>query len=289
MSPIKNNSAIVAHDAGAANHILSWVEICPKNYICNYYFCGPAKKIFKSKHPNKKNCDSIVEALQNVDYLICGTGWQSSVEIESIKQAKKKNIYVIAVLDHWANYMDRFKLNEKYYFPDKIWVTDHYAKKISIQIFPTISSEIKENTYAKNLLSSGGNNTVKQQYLLYICEPIRSNWGDKVPGEFQAIRFFFRSLHLIGFDKNIKIKFRVHPSEELNKYDAILKEFNQYNISLDINDLGTSLKSSFAVIACQSYVLHISTMLKIKTFSSLPPWAPATSLPHDEIIYLRDL
>ena len=71
-------------------------------------------------------------------------------------------------------------------------------------------------------------------------------------------------------------------------FDAILKEFYQYNISIDNNELGVSLKNSIAVIGCQSYALHLSTMLQIKTFSSLPPSAPLSSLPHEEIIYLRD-
>lgn len=288
MSIIKNNSALVAHDAGAANHILSWLEICPKNYKCKYFFCGPAKKIFETNHPYKKNCDSIDEVLDNVDYLICGTGWQTSIEIEAIKKAKKNDIFVIAVLEHWANYMERFKFNDVYYFPDKIWVTDHYAEKISKQVFPNISTQIIENTYAKTILSKRSNVICKQKYLLYICEPMRSNWGGKEPGEFQAIRFFFQSLNLINYKKNTEIKFRIHPSEKLNKYDAILKEFYQYNISTDNNELGDSLKNSIAVIGCQSYALHLSTMLQIKTFSSLPPSAPLSSLPHEEIIYLRD-
>lgn len=288
MSILKDNSALVAHDAGGANHIISWLKNS-KNKNFKFFFHGPARKIFEDNFPTKINCHSIDEVLTNVDYLICGTGWQTTIEIECIKEAKKRNIIVICVLDHWVNYLKRFNYKGDYFFPNKIWVTDDYAKKISDTTFPNIPSTIIENTYAKDILSNSDELSLKKNCLLYVCEPIRSNWGKEIPGEFQAIKFFFNSLALMGYEENIKIKFRIHPSEEFNKYDLIFKEFKKYNISIDTDDIGTSLNKSLAVIACQSYVLHLSIMLKIKTFSSLPPNAPPSSLPHKEIVYLREL
>ena len=123
---------IVASDAGAAE-ILSFF-FKKKKYEYNYLLKGSAKKIFK-KNLGKFNTISLKDSLKKTTLYICGTGWQSDIHIQVIKAARSKDIKVIAYLDHWTNYKNRFFKNNEYYFPDEIWVGDEKAYKIAKKTF----------------------------------------------------------------------------------------------------------------------------------------------------------
>ena len=44
-------------------------------------------------------------------------------------------IYTICFLDHWENYLNRFKNKSKFYFPNELIVSDNYSYKIAKKIF----------------------------------------------------------------------------------------------------------------------------------------------------------
>lgn len=286
-----DGSLLVAHDAGGANQIISWIPEDIKNLDLKFYFRGPAKKIFRQKFPDQEIEKNFERALKNCSSLICGTGWQTDLEISAIIKGLKNQKYVIAVLDHWENYSSRFLKDSKFYIPNEIWVTDKYAFDIAKKEFSNVKIILKSDSYAKSFAEKvfEYSETEKNQ-ILYLCEPMRSNWGKGCQGEFQAFNFFIKNLSKIGFNNSIPIKVRPHPSEEANKYRSFLNRFKSLNIKIEKNSsLELLVAESKWVVGCSSYALYLALMSNKIVYSSLPTWAEASTLPHNEIIYIREI
>jgi hypothetical protein len=72
-------TAIVCHDAGAANVVVAaLLETGRKDWRA--YMQGPAKKIWESAFPEVVLYNSIEQAIEGSELLISGTGWASDVE-----------------------------------------------------------------------------------------------------------------------------------------------------------------------------------------------------------------
>lgn len=288
---LNENSLLVAHDAGGANQIISWIPDNFKSKELRFYFLGPAKKIFQQRFPNQKIELDFRNALKESSSLICGTGWQTDTEISAIIEALSIGLPVTAVLDNWGNYASRFLANNTMYLPTEIWVTDRYAYDLAKKEFMSVNIILKKDVYAKNFASKVLNSSVPTiDQVLYICEPMRNQWGKNYEGEFQAIDFFMKKLSLIGLSNSIPIKFRPHPSEDSSKYYKFLEKYNMKNLEIDSE---SSLENLFSqsrwVVGCTSYALYLAILSKKIVYSALPSWAEARILPHKEIIYLRDI
>ena len=61
--------------------------------------------------------------------------------------AKNKNKKLIAYLDHWVNYRERFIYKKKIIQPNEIWVSDHFALNAAKKIFKKIPIKLKKNYY----------------------------------------------------------------------------------------------------------------------------------------------
>ena len=107
--------AIVAHDAGAANHIAEWLGTKRREQ----YFGsvrGPAKAIFSERCSWLNNFE-FEDFIPKCNILISGTGWASSFEHDARKLAKDVGCHCIAVIDHWTDYRKRF--NSLWKFVDR--------------------------------------------------------------------------------------------------------------------------------------------------------------------------
>lgn len=69
----------------------------------------------------------------NPDYLLTGTSYTSNIELKFIKEAKKLDINTYSYIDHYTNYKERFILNKKKIFPNKILLIDNIAEKIALK------------------------------------------------------------------------------------------------------------------------------------------------------------
>lgn len=288
---INKNSLLVAHDAGAANQMISWIPDDFKSLNLKFYFLGPAKKIFHERFPNHKIESNFNKSLKECSSLICGTGWETDTEISAIMESLKFGIPVTAVLDHWGNYSSRFIKDNKIYIPNEIWVTDNYAYVQAKKEFSNTKISLKNDDYAKNFSQKVLNSSIPTiDQVLYICEPMRNKWGKRIEGEFQAIDFFLKNLSLIGLNDSISIKFRLHPSEKEAKYSEFLKKYNMMNIEVDsTNSLEYLFSQSKWIVGCTSYALYLALVSNKIVYSALPSWADTPPLPHNEIVYLRDL
>jgi hypothetical protein len=299
--------AVVAHDAGAANHIFAWLGD-EEPILC---LAGPALKMWQA-HLKKKPIGPVPEfgiplhrdfsqsllletdlvvALAGAATVITGTGWESSLEFDARKLAREQGIYSIAVIDHWLNYADRFIRNGEQVLPDEIWVSDLYAAKIAQSAFPSVRVVQQTNEYQAELVAevesrqplseAQGNDRV-----LYVLEPIRQEWGELTDlGEFMALDYFMTNRHRTPISVNAEIRLRPHPSDRPGKYDAWLARQSTPRVSLDQSaTLADALAWSNVVVGCQTYAMVLALACGRVVVSAIPPWAPPCVLPHEGII-----
>ena len=194
---------IVTHDAGGAEILSSYVR--QQDLDCLYVLAGPARKIFERKlgpievHPLK-------DAIRQSRSVLCGTSWQSDLELNAIKLARSMGKHSVAFLDHWVNYRERFVRTGKTYLPDEIWVGDEIANGMASEMFPGMNVRQIENPYFQDLrremavvaMSSPNKAPLST---LYVCEPVREHallrfgnelhWGYV---EEDALRYFLSNV-----------------------------------------------------------------------------------------------
>ena len=293
--------AVVCHDAGAANHIFAWIRkgIVKGKEPLRIYLEGPAKHIWQNLFPNVNEyhiADSLDDALLDARSLIVGSGWGSNLEYNALEIALRRGIPSAGVVDHWVNYLERFKRNGVSHLPSEIWVTDPYACLIATKKFPQRPIRQIENVYLENLVFEIKIEQQKINYgtkptILYALEPARSNWGrnDK-NGEFQGLDYFISNIEHLGLGQNPQLLLRPHPSDEPGKYDAWIATHQFTHICLDPKQsLAQAIAIADCVVGLNSYALVIALAAGKKVFSTIPPWGPACVLPHPEIIHLRDI
>ena len=124
--------------------------------------------------------------------------------------------------------------------------------------------------------------------LLYVLEPMRSNWGRDMPGEFQALDYFLSQLPQLDFPASIHIRLRPHPSDAPGKYHDWVAEHSALNIQMDNSlNIAQSIGCSSWVAGCESFALVLALRAGRKTYCTLPPWAPACRLPHNGLVFIN--
>jgi len=289
-----SNIAVVAYDAGAANHIFSWLKT---GYIDigKVHFCvaGPASKICAQLFPDFVN-NKLERVLNAASVLISGTGWMSSLEHKARCLAVTNNIRSIAVLDHWTNYRERFIREGFELLPDEVWVVDEYAYDIAQQSLPNVAVALQRNDFiASQLRDIEEFNYDKTQgcKILFVMEPIRLEWGDvDTPREFQALQYFIENMSLLGLNDEVEIKIKPHPSDPISKYDSFNMESEKLDIKVDaLISLAEAIAWSNIVVGCQTYAMVVALAASKQVVSTLPPIAPSCQLPQKEIIVLNKL
>ena len=283
-------TAVVCHDAGAANVVIAaLLETGRKDWRA--YMKGPAEKIWKSAFPQVALCNSIEQVIEGSELLITGTGWASDVEDEARRLAQNQSVKSIAVIDHWVNYVERFVRNGEQVLPDEIWVTDNYALELALVAFPgKFVLQVPNYYLEKQLRDIALLGKPNNPELLYILEPIRSNWGRDTLGEFQALEYFISKFPQLGICEETVICLRPHPSDLEGKYNDWIESHSDMNIKLD-DEIGIteSLGRATWVAGCESFALVLALMAGRTVYCALPPWAPVCRLPHSGIIQLREL
>lgn len=286
--PVK--TAVVCHDAGAANVVISAL-LKSGRLDWRPYMEGPARKIWESAFPMVALYDSADKALVGSELLITGTGWASDLEHQARLKAQTFGIRSIALLDHWVNYGERFFRNGKQILPDEIWVTDKYALELAQITFPEVPVFQTPNYYLDSQLRNIARiDGVKNPELLYVLEPIRTNWGRDKLGEFQALEYFISMFPGLGLPDETVIYLRPHPSDVEGKYNEWIGAHANLNIKLDYSiSIAESIGRATWVAGCESFGLVLALMANRIVYCTLPPWAPLCRLPHSGLIQLRDL
>ncbi len=283
--------AVVAHDAGAANHIFAWMDD-EQPALC---LAGPAEALWRTRHGEPQHIE-LAAAVHGAATVITGTGWASNLEHEARRLARQQGIPSVAVIDHWTNYRERFIRDGEQVLPDEIWVTDGYAHTMAQAAFPDVRVINQPNVYLARLIDEvvgqqSSFPTSSLDRVLYVLEPIREAWGKLAePGEFAALDYFIEHRALTDITPDAEIRLRPHPSDPPGKYDAWLARQANPRITLDrAPTLAAGLAWANAVAGCQTYAMVVALGCGRTVISTIPAWAPPCVLPHLGIIRLSHL
>ena len=291
--------AIISHDAGGAEILSSFV--LRNKTDCIFVLEGPARKIFERKLGNIETTTLSV-AISKVDNILCGSSWQSDLEFNAVKLAKKMNIPSATFLDHWVNYETRFIRNEETCLPDEIIVGDITAEKLAKEIFTGVPIFLLENPYFVDIcddLSKVSQKKLKinknKLSILYVCEPVREpaliQYGDENYlgyTEEDALRYFLRNIDAISGDvQNIVI--RPHPSENIDKYNWVQDEFDLPIKGGGSQSLLEEIVETDVVVGCESMAMIVALLADKRVISSIPLGGRNCMLPHEDIERLQDI
>jgi len=276
-------TAVVAHDAGAANLIIGWLKSW--NWPVRACVHGPALKLWEQAFPNEPTFFTPSQAMQGCASLLSGTGWASSLEHDARGEGRYLGLRVAAVLDHWVNYPHRFEREGLTVWPDELWVADAWAEALAIQTLPSIPIRKLENLYLRTQVTKvaapPGNGT-----LLYVLEPVRTDWGCAEAGEFQALDYALKHLHRLDPQPIRRIILRPHPSEPSSKYLRYTKVDPRIEMDSSV-DMAEAISKADTVVGVESFALTLALSANRTVYSSLPPWAPALRLPQTDIKQIR--
>lgn len=282
--------AVVCHDAGAANQIIAWLRTDDLATEIHAVMRGPAEGLWRQAFPHLPLCQDMPLTLREASTLISGTGWASDLEHEARRLALTCGVKSIAVIDHWANYAERFIRGRECIWPDEFWVVDEYALAIAESAFPGKPIRRMPNRYLENQVECVGPVPPEAAELLYVLEPTRSDWGRDKAGEFQALDYFVEKLPLLKLPPSTLIRLRPHPSDSSGKYrDWIAMHPGLRVVVDDSPQMSDALSRARWVAGCESFALVIALKAGREVYCTLPPWAPACRLPHDGLIYLNKI
>ena len=294
---LKSPVAVVCYDAGAANLIFAWLRewanlgLLDKHEIW-LVLQGPAEVAWHTQEivlPRVQLHSEINSVLSNVNCVLTGTGWGSSLEHDARLLAQLNQTPCIAVIDHWTNFQQRFERNGHVVLPDVIWVADSYAADLAKELFKTIRVDVLPNVYLNEMVKAIPPVAAESQTLLYVLEPLRTTWGREKEGEFQALDYFVQNKQLIIGTQQVNIILRPHPSEDAKKYKNWILENANLNLKLDtFLTLNESIANAKWVVGAETFALLIAVAAKRITWSSLPPWAHRLRLPQSSIKQMRD-
>ena len=282
--------AVVCHDAGACNLILPWLQ--RPDLQVRAVMQGPALALWRARFCDATLCSSLQQALAGVQLLLTGTGWASTLEHDARVLAQCLQLRNAAVIDHWVNYPDRFVFDGQQQWPTEFWVTDEEAVQLACQHFPQHRVRCYENRYLQEQLQAikplrSGQADSPPGDVLLVMEPVRSNWGRGVAGEWQALDYFMQWRAAAGIADGTTVRLRPHPSDAPGKYGDWLARHP--GVLLDHHaSLSQAINGARWVVGCESQALVVALAAGRQVWSSLPPWAPACRLPHAGVQRLAD-
>ncbi len=290
--------AVVSHDAGGAEILSSWLNRahCQASVVA----AGPAESIFRRKCPQAEFL-SLDEALAKSAWVLCGTGWQSSLERHAIARGRALGKKTVAFLDHWVNYRERFEEGGHSVLPDEIWVGDVEAERIARTLLDQTLVLLQPNPYVEDLLAEiariqTGKSGSAANRVLYVCEPIADHalaqYGDERHWgytEYDALRFFLTNVAALGQPVDA-ITIRPHPSEQADKYqwaDGLIPlpavEFGGKKTLLE-----ETLESDI-IVGCESMAMVVGLLAGKRVISTIPPGGRPCQLPHRDIEHMQQL
>lgn len=266
--------------------VAAWVAAA-KTPPGRVFAAGPARTIWTQRFGEAAVLDSDPEQLGGIACLVSGTGWASDFEHRARIAAAKAGLRSIAVVDHWVNYAMRFERAGQVQLPDAIWVGDKDALRIARASFQATPIERHPNLYAHEQ-ARGAGQVCADGDALFLLEPARSDWGQSLPGEFQALDFFMARRVLAGVPARTAIRIRPHPSDPPGKYADWIAQHREARIDAS-PDMATALRPARWVIGLNSAGLALALEAGRTVISALPPHAPPLVLPHEGIIRLADI
>ena len=310
--------AIISHDAGGANILAALANKYNGSFAWHFILAGPAVRVFSS-YPQLERMTVPHGSMSGdlfgrgaFDLMVTGTGWQTNHELDGIRFAKERGIPVLAYLDHWTNYRERFgtPTNWQSNLPDFVAVGDAYAyEKAMLEGFPKAKLTCVENPYLESFLQKQdaireASSVATTKTLLFLSEPFRPTFhasGDSQGAAHTGIEYeaLQQLLNLLLNSKALDgytLRIRLHPSESKDKYTDLLRKIlgdqDPLASRVEVHDpflcsLEEDCCGAEFVIGISSMALLVSAALGRKTFS-LNPRGIVTGLPHPEVVQCAD-
>jgi hypothetical protein len=269
--------SVVCHDSGGAN-VLNCLEKSIDRDIL-YYGFGPAKEIFGRK------CRSLDAELLKSDLVLTGTSGTSNAELDIISMARANGIATMSFLEHWTNYLTRFKRGDRLVLPDQILVGDLYAKELAIQTFGSDKVVHVNNPYLEHLLERAKHfeGSVLKSSLLYLGDTFDLPTQDREIQDSDGILHSFLKRFTERFEISI-INIRPHPSEnKKNTFQSLRIEGIEVKFSSN-DDLLTDILQHQYIAGYETMALFIASHFKTEVFSSKPLSNGRTNLPTKKIV-----
>lgn len=298
---MNGRTAIVAHDAGGAEILASYVRRLDPGVRqrCVFTLEGPALKVFARKLPQVQSV-ALEQSLAVADHALCGSGWQSGLELQAIALARAQGKPSAVFLDHWVNYRERFERNGVTVLPDEIWVGDVIALERARAELPQLPARLVDNPYFLDLREALAARPPRQPApdgltVLFVCEPVREHalgqhgnerhWGYT---EEEALRYFLD--HLDAIPRPVaRIIVRPHPAEPAGKYEPVLR---QYRLPTEMStnpDLLDDVAASDWAAGCNSMALVVALIAGRRALCCIPPGGRPCVLPQPDIVHLAAL
>lgn len=303
--PSGDRYLIVAHDAGGAEVVSSWVKRNPEHDY-SFWLGGPAQGVFRRKLPGWESAALAQLDPSGFHVILTGTGWATDMERRAMAVGIDRHLRVFAFLDHWTHYRERFQHRGLTLRPTEIWTGDRYAQDLAQECFPDLRVRLVENPYLRDVAEEMGRLTTTAESrergssgprVLYICEPFSAasqqwygredHWGYT---EFTALDWFqFCLTHSPRGAEIESIRLRPHPAEPPSKYDGFIGSTADPRYELSAGDpLLADLLWADWVVGCESMALVVALAAGKRVFHCIPPGGRPSSLPHREIVPLAD-
>jgi hypothetical protein len=287
---------VVCHDAGGAELVSSWLRRHDDGRSL-YVLAGPARRIFERKLGPVPVLE-LAEGIARANSLLCGSSWQSTLEIDAIDLARARGLASIVYLDHWINYRERFGHPGVLHLPDALWVADDWARGLAAAAFPGLPVEVAGNPYFEDIRAEAAGLPAIARAgaplsVLYACEPV-SDFGHmsndpRAVGydEHEALAFFLRRLDRLGSPVR-SVLVRPHPAEPAGKYDWAIG-FHGLPVAIGGRaGLLEEIGGSDVVAGAESMALVVGLLANRRVVSAIPPAGRACVLPFPEIERIRD-
>jgi hypothetical protein len=291
--------AIVCHDAGGAEILASYVS--QHEIICRFVLEGPAVDVFMRRLGAVETC-SLGEGLSTCDEILCGTSWQSDLEWRAIEQAQIAGKRVVAFLDHWINYPERFLRNGIQHLPDELWVGDEDAGRLARADFPNLAIRLIPNPYFIDIqrqIAERGESKIPtartQKTVLYVSENISgharvAHGNERYYGytEYDAIEYLLENINVLGRDID-RIVVRPHPSDPGGKYDYLLERYPGLVQIGSGSPLLSQVIEADIVVGSETTAMVVGLLAEKMVISCIPPGGPKCNLPQREIVIFSEM
>ena len=270
----KNKKIVfVISDPGSANIILSIVKKFKLKKI-NFFFTNlNIKKYFINYKDKFLEIHSLKDLIKKnyFNLAVIGTGYPPKY-IHLANYFKTYKILTVAILDHWLNFLRRFKKKKSFFKPDIILMTHKINYRLNnffkdIKIFKVknyyLEQQIREVKKIKKTKYDG----------CYINDPASYIVNAKV-----RKKLIVDSMgSFISFIKNHRIKkvlIRPHPKDDLYRFKNMIKriaknkEYNDDNLVISKSkNISKDIGSSNSIFGMKSFGLFIALKAKKNVYT----------------------
>lgn len=270
----KNKKIVfVISDPGSANIILSIVKKFKLKKI-NFYFTNlNIKKYFINYKDKFLEIHSLKDLIKKnyFDLAVIGTGYPPKY-IHLANYFKTYKILTVAILDHWLNFLRRFKKKKSFFKPDII-LMNHKINYHLNNFFKDIKIFKVKNYYLEQQIREVKKIKKTKYDCCYINDPASYIVNAKV-----RKKLIVDSMgSFISFIKNHRIKkvlIRPHPKDDLYRFKNMIKriaknkEYNDDNLVISKSkNISKDIGSSNSIFGMKSFGLFIALKAKKNVYT----------------------